>query len=1287
MEETSASYGVAFNKFVDSMKVFDADEWKDMNFKRSLINEDLKDDMKDVPETIKRIAIESQSASEAIDRFSASQTFAAKSGEFLKNSLKSIAFASLEAVISAVAVTIITKAITAIDEYIHREEILRNKISDTSNSLKEQSADIEDLNKCVEENNKKMDELARNDVGEIIDKEELTKLQLANKDLQRQIELKERLRALEANEQNDDVNKALGMSGKAHIYRVNDGDQKQNQQGSSYLTGGSTMTGSSYGAAPAVDEAPVVSLVVEGTPIERLQAYKNNYDALKESLASLNQEKDNGEITDEEYQRRSQAINKSMEDISKKALEQANDIRTLDEALDENGEGYKDTHEACQKAIDDYLNWSDVSESGLTGIERATKNYKSEVEDGVDGAKALMEALDAGKIEEGGDAYDYAAALAQKYGVEVDTLIEALQKLHDEENQTSEPDWHVDTAAELVSLMKDLSESSGAYYDKVKALTGAYNSMYQDQRLSSDAMQSLLAVYPDLISQMEVENGVVKISKDVLSDKFDAIKGAMIATVQSEMEATKAAINEAQTRIKTYQAEITAISALYSAIGGVDGIKKQMDAGYVTQYNKLGPKQREALKGYWDSQKVIEDATAQLEQQQKTLDVLSGLTLANYSGATKGASSATKGATAAAKEHKKALESQKKALEETKDSLDKYANKLKVYGQAAIDEIEKRIDAIEKDKDAQTDAIDAEIKKLQEQEKAQNKVYENQIKELQEKKEALEKANDEEDRAIKLAELQDALARARAARTTRVYTKNEGFVWRADQSAVDDAQKELDDQMREWKNKDILQAIEDEIDKINDLKDALSESTDAQVEALEKRKDAIEEAAKVETDKLKELKDKWSEVVGLIGTSWEDYQEKLRAMAEFSGMTYEQMGAGVDAFKDKVIENMKSLGEVTNQIEALTNAISKLDTDSGSDDGSGGGGSGFFDGMKTGADDAADSIEGANERLDKLKKTLEISSGNAKAFNDTMLDYNRIAHDASLSDEERRVAFGRLIQTGAELHRTQEGMTSAVADYIVELLNEKGITEEARQSEIEAVQSLATQYGVDYADIMKALEDYRNGLDLTKENNKQTFDDIGQVISTFKEAVNVGFDQVESSSYKICAAASKIKEDWATNLGGAKTIIDEFKRAAQEAANIKVDVLGGGRNTVHPARYASGTLGVESTHIAITDEAGPEIKIRPTSGQYSLMTKGSSVIPAQPTANLWKFGLDPDAFLQQHIKQRTIGDIEIKQPKAARGAPVINVGDIKMYGVNDVESFGRVIHERAATVFAQEFSK
>ena len=34
-----------------------------------------------------------------------------------------------------------------------------------------------------------------------------------------------------------------------------------------------------------------------------------------------------------------------------------------------------------------------------------------------------------------------------------------------------------------------------------------------------------------------------------------------------------------------------------------------------------------------------------------------------------------------------------------------------------------------------------------------------------------------------------------------------------------------------------------------------------------------------------------------------------------------------------------------------------------------------------------------------------------------------------------------------------------------------------------------------------------------------------------------------------------------------------------------------------------------------------------------------------------------------------------------------NVGDIQMYGVNDPDSFARVLHDRVGGIFAQEFSK
>lgn len=120
-------------------------------------------------------------------------------------------------------------------------------------------------------------------------------------------------------------------------------------------------------------------------------------------------------------------------------------------------------------------------------------------------------------------------------------------------------------------------------------------------------------------------------------------------------------------------------------------------------------------------------------------------------------------------------------------------------------------------------------------------------------------------------------------------------------------------------------------------------------------------------------------------------------------------------------------------------------------------------------------------------------------------------------------------------------------------------------------------------------------------------------------------------------------------------------------------------------QHATGILNSPTTHLAVTDEKGPEIKIRPMSGNYSLIERGTSVIPAGPSENLWKFGLNPDAFISKHINQRAIPKIELSEP-ANDG---VSVGDVKieMYGVNDVESFGNVLAQKAPAIIAQTFSR
>ena len=121
--------------------------------------------------------------------------------------------------------------------------------------------------------------------------------------------------------------------------------------------------------------------------------------------------------------------------------------------------------------------------------------------------------------------------------------------------------------------------------------------------------------------------------------------------------------------------------------------------------------------------------------------------------------------------------------------------------------------------------------------------------------------------------------------------------------------------------------------------------------------------------------------------------------------------------------------------------------------------------------------------------------------------------------------------------------------------------------------------------------------------------------------------------------------------------------------------------------YATGVLNAATTHIAITDEKGPEIKMRkPSAGNYSLIEKGTSVIPADASASIWKFGLDPESFIAAHMPQRSIKSVEITQPNVGSGVTV-SVGDIQMYGVNDPDSFARVLHDRVGGIFAQEFSK
>lgn len=792
--------------------------------------------------------------------------------------------------------------------------------------------------------------------------------------------------------------------------------------------------------------------------------------------------------------------------------------------------------------------------------------------------------------------------------------------------------------------------------------------------------------------------------------------------------------------------------------------------------------------------------------------------------ATTASTKATKDNSKALEENKKALEKQKTALEKQKTALEKESNKLKIYGQAALNEIEKREKALNKEKEAQDKAFEAEIdhlneikdakdkeldattKRIKEEKDAKDKAWEKEKKQLEEKKEALQDANDEEDRAIKLAELKDALAKAQANRTVRIYNRNQGFIWAADQEAVNDAQTALDDQLRDWKRDDVIKAVENEIDAIDKLKDAYDEETEnrlddidkekeafdekieAEIDDINKRKDAYDEAIEAEIAKLDDLKDQWNEVMSLIGTSWEDYQLGLEAAAHFSDMSFEGMTDDLIGYKDDVLANMEEIGGVTDQIDSITESIEKLeeaisdakDAASGGGSGSGSGGDtalglgtadgtdvepGLFDDLNASAQETLDKLtelqnkyvelgdgtEALNEKqlglvdtmagltvgsaahkqaVEELTDAQKQNSENTKQMDDIYTEYmDIVTKSTDLTLEQKQTLIDSMLETVDSYSSGYTTIDELMQAYADKVISNTDLTLEQRAAQLDNLTEFAGQYGSDYANIATVLDDsviaLAENTELTNAERQAQMDNISALADHYgvskdtivqhlisvaaQEAVAKDSTEKTHSAMQnaVLAACQAMNASYDSTISKIGQMVQAYKQAQAEMmkadaeAAVKKDfahTMPLGTVTNHADRirwntaigvegHAAGILNAATTHIAITDEKGPEIKMRkPSSGQYSLIEKGSSVIPAQPSANLWKFGLDPDSFIAAHMGQRSIKSVEITQPDVGNGVTV-SVGDIQMYGVNDVESFGRVIHDRVSGIFAQEFSK
>lgn len=224
----------------------------------------------------------------------------------------------------------------------------------------------------------------------------------------------------------------------------------------------------------------------------------------------------------------------------------------------------------------------------------------------------------------------------------------------------------------------------------------------------------------------------------------------------------------------------------------------------------------------------------------------------------------------------------KQAVKEGTMNVNDFADALKEAAEAMKDMAQTRLDAFEFFAEDKKTAIDKRIEKEQ-----------LRIDGLNEQLEAMRKQNDELDKQAERMELVNALAAAKKNKI-RIFDEKLGWVWTENPTAVQEAQKALDDFDEEQRREKAEQAIEDEIANIEKV-----------IKNYEKQKQAYDDLINEQTRAL----ERW------------EIENKL-------GMSIEQavLQGRLDNFENFKTNYINGINEMITALERLANVQQEAET-------------------------------------------------------------------------------------------------------------------------------------------------------------------------------------------------------------------------------------------------------------------------------------------------------------------------------------------------------------------------
>ncbi len=465
-----------------------------------------------------------------------------------------------------------------------------------------------------------------------------------------------------------------------------------------------------------------------------------------------------------------------------------------------------------------------------------------------------------------------------------------------------------DAEANLTSLGK-VSESLGTIQNAYRTLSSAVAEYNDNGTISFDTLQSVISLGDDWLDYLVDEKGALKLDQESLEELTRSrLEHMRVQTLNNLIDQVKQIEDNADANrylISTnYEASASFEElARTSALAAQNTLLTKVESGDLSQ-------------AYYDA--VIDKMYGDINK----INALFDNTSTNLSGASSAASNTLVSFTDLLDKELAVLDRKMEAgyadfndymhnrlaliedyYQQGRLSADEYYSYLERHYDTQLSYMDKTVNAV-------TRRIDKEIDGLEKQKDAIEQTYQQQIDSLNEQKTLLEDANKERQRQIDLQKAQYELERAKNQRTTLIYSEDKGMHYVTDESAVKDAQQEVENAK-----------LDIEIAEI-----------DASISRLEEARDTETAAIDAMIEKLEEYKEQWTD----ISSAYEEEQENLIA-AQILGQEWESeiLDGRLDVlnqFKDNYIAIQQAMVDAAYQAaQAMANGENATIDDSSKD--------------------------------------------------------------------------------------------------------------------------------------------------------------------------------------------------------------------------------------------------------------------------------------------------------------------------------------------------------------------